>query len=75
MKRWNVSTNLDSRVVNGRGHSEKLSRPTLFLIDKVVGLFTQKILVHPPKKSEKSEKIQKIQGFFEDLKSAHLIWE
>ena len=40
------------------------------------GCSLKKILVHPPKKSEKSEKKnKKFQGFFEDLKSVHIIWE
>ena len=37
------------------------------------GLFTPK---HPSTRAQKSEKIQKIQGFFfEDFKSVQLIWE
>ena len=37
------------------------------------GLFTQKILVHPPKKFPKFFKNLRI--FLENLKSVHLIWE
>ena len=42
------------------------------LILKSKGRSLKKILVQPPKKSEKSEKSK---DFFEDLKSVHFIWE
>ena len=53
---------------------------TLFGIEQLLefsfkSFFIYKILVHQNKNSKNRKKIGKIQRFFEDLKSVHLIWE